>query len=293
MNNEHLGGVECRSPLHTPTMNRLRRCFCSVASLASLRGLRPLLGAPAPVATVSGCVSLSRRRGGLGLRPCAPVLRSFAPRSSVAGGRSRYARGRKAASLRSPFARSPVAPLPASPPPSVRSGSPSLRSAVADASASPARGRPPSRRAPRSRPRRGLACPSASPRRAPSARGAVAPLCRGFAPAGAPVGRSSRPRGAQRGGARSRFAPPRAAPALFSAAFPLRSAPAAPPRLGLLALGCRSRAPSPASRAPRPSGVWGAWFCPGFGTGGVFRVCGRGLPPASRPTADADPRARG
>ena len=304
MINEHQGGVECRSPLHSPPrLRKQRRCLHELKSASPMFPLGRFArlasrASPAPwrsraSAHPSAGAYLSRVVVGARASPFAPVLRSFARRSSVAGGLSRYARGRKAASLRSPFARSPVAPLPASPPPSVRSVAPlaSLRGRTLPLL--PLGGRPPSRRAPRSRPRRGLACPSASPRRAPSARGAVrAPLPR-LRPCGG-FGRSLLPPSwGSMGGPRSRFAPPRAAPALFSAAVPLRSAPAAPLRLGLLALGCRSRAPSPASRAPRPSGVWGSAAVPFMGQFGVFRACGRGLPPAPRPAAGADPRARG
>lgn len=231
--------------------------------------------------TGSGCESLSRRRGGLRRRRCAPVLRSFARRSSVAGGRSRYARGRKAASRRSPLARSPVAPLPASPPPPRRSGSPSLRFAGAVASASPARGVPACRCGPPARVR-GAAW------RAPRLRLGVR----------RPRGALSRP---------------------FAAASPLRGLRSvAPPALvGLkggpaVALRSASRRPCPllrgvpASLRPRRSasvGAFGAWLSlsrsfsrfagpPPLGRG-VFRACGRGLPPAARPSAAADPRARG
>lgn len=265
MINEHQGGVECRSPLHSPRVcsckgvactnwNRLRRCSRSVASLASLRGLRPLLGAPAPVRTRQRVRISLASSWGLGASPlcprpplvCPPLLRRWRAFAVCSRSQSGFA----SLAVCSLARRS--APRVAAPVGSVGRPLASLRGRTLPLL--PLGGRPPSRRAPRSRPRRGLACPSASPRRAPSARGAVrAPLPR-LRPCGG-FGRSLLPPSwGSMGGAqvarRLRCGAPLA---------PRFSASVARSHFG--------------ARAPRPSGVGVAWAL------GCSAPAGAGCPP--------------
>lgn len=272
MINEHQGGVECRSPLHSPHVERLRRCLCSLAALASRRGLRPLYGAAAPVAhrqrvRISLASSWGLAASPLCPRPplvCPPLLRRW--RAFSVCSRS------QAAALR--FRCS-------------RSGSPRRGARASPRSASRALRLPllarPSLRSPLRRPRLVGRAPPRSASRALSL--PLLPL--GVCPpavAGPPLASAARlgvplafrSACAVRAGRRCR---PCAAASRLRA---LRSV--APPALvglkgGALVARCaRSRL---ASARPRLSGV------------GVFRACGRGLPPAARPSAAADPRVRG